>query len=132
MREILVRYISFPDIEDGVSSFYEYFGDGRCTEPSQPYVSGRCHTKEQGLDELALKVGFMTRKEFSEERRKKNFNSWKNAYGEELSLFVGKLLETEGIVWNVSGVNVLFKCPKGEFVPWPGKRHKNNTKAIQQ
>ncbi|WP_277586510.1 hypothetical protein [Psychrobacillus antarcticus] len=119
MKEVQVRYIGFPDIEDGVSGFYEYYGDKRCAEPSKSYISGLCHTNNEELDELALQVGFKTRKEFLQERKTR---SWKNAYAIELAPIVGKALENEGIILNINGVNVVFRCPKNEFVTWPGNK----------
>jgi hypothetical protein len=97
MREVIVRYLSLPDIEDGVSSFYEQYSDKRCIEPSKSYISGRCHTTDDELDELALTVGFMTRKDYATERKRNKHTSWKNTYGSELSMAVGKALEKEGI-----------------------------------
>ena len=121
MRKVLVRYMSFPDIEGGVSSFYEHENDKRCAEPSKPYTSGICHTVGEELDELALKVGFKTRKDFSQEYNNK---SWKNKYGEELSVYVGNELESAGIVVRINGEDVLFQCPENEFVTWPRSKHK--------
>lgn len=123
MKEILVRYMFFPDIENGVSGFYEFFGDKSCVEPSKPYKSGQCHIVGEELDDLSIKVGFMTRKDFA---KSLNNKSWKNAFGRELSQFVGKKLEDEGIKLNINGAEVQFSCPKNEFVTWPGNQHKSN------
>jgi hypothetical protein len=123
MKEVKVRYLCLPDIEDGVSGFYEYHTDKKCTEPSKSYSSGRCHTTEEELDELAVKVGFLTRDAYVAERKKNKFKSWKNAYGTELSVAVGNALETNGVVWKVNESNILFQCPKGEFIPWPANKH---------
>lgn len=122
MKEVIVRYIGFPDIEDGVSGFYEYYGVKRCAEPSKSYISGLCHTINEELDELAVQVGFKTRKEFSQEHKNR---SWKNAYAIELAPVVGKALEKEGIVLNIDGDKILFRCPKNEFVTWPGNKLNN-------
>lgn len=121
MRKVVVRYMIFPSIEQGVSGFYEHENDKRCIDPSKPYKSGVCHTVGEELDELAGKVGFITREEFASE-----FNSqyWKNAYGQELSTFVGKALESKGIVMNINGEDVLFQCPENEFVTWQVRKHK--------
>ncbi|MEH7125860.1 MULTISPECIES: hypothetical protein [unclassified Bacillus (in: firmicutes)] len=119
MIEVLVKYISFPDIEDGVSSFYHYSTDKGCSEPNKPYTSGYCHTIAEELDELAVKVGFTTRSEFAAELQTKY---WKNAYGKELSQYVGKALESTGITLNINGTDIIFKCPENEFVLWPAKR----------
>jgi hypothetical protein len=43
VKKVIVRYLSFPDIEDGVSGFYEHPNDKRCVEPSKPYKNGWCH-----------------------------------------------------------------------------------------
>ncbi|RFU61113.1 hypothetical protein [Peribacillus glennii] len=116
MEEVLVRYMSFPDIEDGVTSFYHFATDKRCAEPSKRYTSSTCHTLGDELDELALKVGFKKREAFAKERKKR---SWKNSYAKELSAIVGSVLETQGIVWHVDGKDILFRCPKDEFISWP-------------
>lgn len=111
----------FPDIEGGVSGFYEYDDDSRCVEASIFYKSGRCHTVGDGLDELALKVGFRTRKVFAEELGKK---SWENEYGKALSLAVGRKLERDGILMVIDGDEVLFQCLEGEFVSWPRQKER--------
>ncbi|OES44596.1 hypothetical protein [Domibacillus iocasae] len=122
MKRITVRYMVFPDIEGGVSGFYEYDHDSHCVEPSISYKSGRCHTVGDGLDELALKAGFQTRKVFAADLGKK---SWKNEYGKALSLAVGRKLERDGILMVINGDEALFQCPEGEFVPWPRRTGKN-------
>lgn len=127
MKMVTVRYLSFPSVTDGISAFYEYVHDQRCAQPSKRYEHGWCHTEGEELDELALKVGFMTREKFAWERRRHGKTSWKNAYATELSVVVGKVLEQEGIFLNVNGVDVVFHCPRGEFVTWPAKKLKNFT-----
>ncbi|WP_456272422.1 hypothetical protein [Bacillus sp. AK031] len=123
MQVRTVRYMSLPDIEDGVSGFYGNYKDKRCIEPSKPYPNGKCHTTGDELDELARKVGFWTREEYAEKRKKPRYSSWKNSYGHDLSSAVKEALESNGIVWNIDGQEVLFQCPKGEFIRWPGKRY---------
>jgi hypothetical protein len=123
MKEVFVRYLSLPDIENGVASFYENYTDKKCIEPSKPYISGRCHTTGNEIDELAMKVGFMTRAEFAAEQKKNKKSSWKNSYGTALSLEVGKALESEGITLIINGELIKFRCPKVEFVGWPWKKH---------
>jgi len=120
VKEVLVRYIGFPNIEGGVSGFYECYGDKRCAQPSKPYSSGQCHINGEELDELALKVGFKTRRDFAQERKNK---SWKNEYAIELSPIVGKKLESEGVILEINGEDVLFRCPQNEFITWPGSKH---------
>ncbi|MHC8965596.1 hypothetical protein [Priestia aryabhattai] len=123
MQEVVVRYLSLPDIEDGVAGFYKHYHDKRCVEPSKSYSSGRCHTTGYEIDELAAKVGFMTRKEYAVKRKSQKYSNWKNAYGSELSMAIGKALETKGLIWNINGHNILFRCPRGEFVGWPWRKH---------
>lgn len=123
MQKVIVRYLSLPDIENGVSGFYEYYHYNRCTEPSEPYKNGRCHTTGADIDGLAKKAGFVTRKEYAAERKRQKYTSWKNAYGSKLSLAVGETLEKDGIVWNINGNDILFRCPKGEYVGWPWKKY---------
>lgn len=127
MKMVTVRYLSFPSVTHGISAFYEYVHDQRCAQPSKRYERGWCHTEGEELDELALKVGFMTREKFAKERRRQGKTSWKNAYATELSVVVGKVLEQRGIFWNVNGVEVLFCCPEGEFVTWFTKKGENRT-----
>lgn len=123
MREVVLRYLILPDIEDGVSGFYEHYDDKRCVEPSKPYINGRCHTIGPEMDDLAEKVGFMKREDYAQIRKMQKYTSWKNAYGSELSLVVGKILKADRIVLNVKGENVLFCCPRGEFVGWPWRKY---------
>ncbi|WP_163151627.1 hypothetical protein [Anoxybacillus sp. MB8] len=128
MGMVIVRYLAFPSVTNGISVFYEHDGDSRCAQPSKRYKHGWCHTEGEELDELALKVGFMTREQFAQERKRQGKTSWKNAYAEQLSIFVGQALEQEGIIWDVNGVRVLFICPRGEFIPWfTTKKEKNHT-----
>ncbi|WP_338778784.1 hypothetical protein [Metabacillus sp. FJAT-52054] len=94
-------------------------------EPTKPYSSGVCHTIGHELDEIALKAGFQTREEFAADRESNGDKYWKKSYGKELSAAVGKRLESKGIEWEIDGEKLLFRCLKGEFVPWPRKR--NNT-----
>ncbi|AZB44657.1 hypothetical protein CEF21_21500 [Bacillus sp. FJAT-42376] len=121
-KEITVRYMVFPDIEDGVSGFYANGQDSGCVEPTKPYSSGVCHTLGHELDEIALKAGFQTREEFAADRESNGHKNWKNAYGKELSSAVGKMLEIKGIEWEIDGEKLLFQCAKGEFTVWPRGR----------
>ena len=88
-----------PDIEDGVASFYENYTDKRCIEPSKPYITGRCHTTGNEMDELAIRVGFKTCAEFAAERKKiksivgKTHMVLKTMHW--ISLVLAKLLENE-------------------------------------
>ncbi len=77
MKTVIVRYLSFSSVSNGVSGFYGYDHDQRCTQPGKRYKHGWCHTEGEELDELALRVGFMTREQFAQERRRQGKTSWK-------------------------------------------------------
>ncbi|TSI05112.1 hypothetical protein [Lysinibacillus sp. BW-2-10] len=115
MKEVFVEYMALPAIKDGVASFYSSFEDNKCVEPAKDYVSGRCHTVGEELDELAISVGFMTLQQFQEIHGVNSLNT----YGYQLSIAVGRALLGKGIVLNIDGEDVLFRCNQNKFYLWP-------------
>lgn len=120
-KRIAVRYMVLQGIENGIGGFYEYANDRKCVKPNKPYgKDGVCHIIGDELDLLALQVGFKTRADFAKEHKGQ---SWLNAYGEKLSVYVKSALETKGIGWMVNDELVHFYSPPGEFVLWPKKKY---------
>lgn len=124
MKEVAVRYISLPSIERGIAGFYAHYKDKGCVQPNKAYANGRCHTIGDEMDVLAKKVGFITRLEYKATSKRWKMSSWKNAYGSALSQAVGEALQNKGVILNINDEKVLFWCPKGEFVEWPGAKYK--------
>lgn len=58
-KEVVVSYLSLPDIENAVAGFYKHYKDKSCVELSKSYSSGRYLTTSYEIDELATQVGFM-------------------------------------------------------------------------
>ncbi|WP_114571700.1 hypothetical protein [Exiguobacterium flavidum] len=112
MKQIDVCSVKFPSIEGGIASFYRKADDASCAEPSRPSDHGCCHLVGEELDELAVKLGFLTRDAYA-----KWFGpGWEGYYGQELSRKIGQTLETFGIVLEIKGEAVQFVCSPGEFV----------------
>ncbi|MGO4500058.1 hypothetical protein AB4114_29710 [Paenibacillus sp. 2RAB27] len=126
IKTIEVRYISFPDIEDGILGFYRDVVDHECMSPRYFYKqseksSGFCHIRTPDeMDNLAKQINAMSRLEFQEDKRQKGFKTWLNAYALYLSEELGKALQNGGVRIVIGDVELLFKCPNGKFVPWKG------------
>jgi len=111
MRQVDVRCVRFPSIAEGIVSFYHETDDVSCAEPNRPSDHGCCHLAGEELDELAVKLGFLTRDAYA----KWFGHGWESYYGQELSPKIGQALETFGIVLDIKGEAVQFICSPGEF-----------------
>lgn len=127
MERKAVRYVHFPDTEDGLLGFYHEPTNNQCIEPRYFYKHsekswGYCHIQNAAeMDDLAIKIGAKTRGIFKIERESAGFKTWLDAYSDYLSQEIGNALQENGILLEIRGREILFYCPKGQFVPWKGK-----------